>query len=182
MLQQKELVLDAPRRAFVDEPLLERVRVAVVDQAQPTSLERRRIEGRRAHGSGSIEKGGHARTIAGVPLGFVRATGDPVVPVRGRRPGRCTFAEGRVAYDRSPSRLRRSDRYRMSAYLVRPRSSIADPELARVATVDLPTGRSIRDMQPPQALLDAVASLRKPTEPELPIVLTLAPVPARSQR
>jgi hypothetical protein len=37
-------------------------------------------------------------------------------------------------------------------------------------------------MQPPQALLDAVASLRKPAEPELPIVLTLAPVPARSQR
>jgi len=70
----------------------------------------------------------------------------------------------------------------MSAYLVRPRSSIADPELARAATVDLPTGRSFRDLQPPQALLDAVASLRKPAEPEPPIVLTLAPVPARSQR
>jgi hypothetical protein len=70
----------------------------------------------------------------------------------------------------------------MSAYLVRPRSSIADPELARAATVDLPTGRSLRDLEPPQALIDAVASFRRPTEHELPIVLTLAPVPARSQR
>lgn len=70
----------------------------------------------------------------------------------------------------------------MSAYLVRPRSSIADPELARAATVDLPTGRSFRDIEPPQALIDAVASFRRPTEPELPIVLTLSPVVARSQR
>jgi hypothetical protein len=70
----------------------------------------------------------------------------------------------------------------MSAYLLRPRSSIADPELARAATVDLPTGRSLRDLEPPQALLDAVASIRKPQEPELPIVLSLVPVPARSQR
>jgi hypothetical protein len=70
----------------------------------------------------------------------------------------------------------------MSAYLVRPRSSIADPELARMATVDLPTRRPIRELEPPQALLDAVASIRRPTEPELPIVLSLVPVPARSQR
>jgi len=70
----------------------------------------------------------------------------------------------------------------MSAYLVRPRSSIADPELARAATVDLPTRRPLREFQPPQALLDAAASIRRPAEPELPIVLTLAPVPARSQR
>ena len=70
----------------------------------------------------------------------------------------------------------------MKSVSIRPRSSIADPELARAATVDLPTGRSIRDLQPPQALLDAVASIRKPQEPELPIILTLAPVPARSQR
>jgi len=70
----------------------------------------------------------------------------------------------------------------MSAFLVRPRSSIVDQELARVATVDLPTGRSLRDLEPPQALIDAFASLRRPVEPELPIVLTLAPVPARSQR
>ena len=70
----------------------------------------------------------------------------------------------------------------MSAFLVRPRSSIADPELARAATVDLPTGRSLRDLEPPQVLIDAVASFRRPAEPDLPIVLTLAPVPARSQR
>ena len=70
----------------------------------------------------------------------------------------------------------------MSAFLVRPRSSIADPELARAATVDLPTGRSLRDREPPQVHIDAVASFRRPAEPDLPIVLTLAPVPARSQR
>ena len=70
----------------------------------------------------------------------------------------------------------------MSAYLLRPRSSIADPELARAATVELPTGRSFRDLEPPQAVIDAIASFRRPSEPELPIVLTLAPVPARSQR
>lgn len=70
----------------------------------------------------------------------------------------------------------------MSAYLVRPRSSIADPERAREAVVDLPTRHPIRDLEPPQALLDAVASLRRPAERELPIVLSLAPVPARSQR
>ena len=55
----------------------------------------------------------------------------------------------------------------MSAYLVRPRSSIADPELARAATVDLPTGRSIRDLQPPQALLDAVAEDTPPSAEQL---------------
>ena len=70
----------------------------------------------------------------------------------------------------------------MSAYLVRPRSSIVDPELARAATVDLPTRRPIRELQPPQALLDAVASIHRPSEPELPIVLSLVPVPARTQR
>jgi hypothetical protein len=74
----------------------------------------------------------------------------------------------------------------MSAYLVRPRSSIADPELARAATVDLPAGRLSGLPRPPQdvvdAVVDAVTSLRRPTEPEMPIVLSLAPVPARPQR
>jgi len=70
----------------------------------------------------------------------------------------------------------------MSAYLVRSRSSIADPELARAATVDLPVVRVYRTPRPPQALIDAIASIRRPVEPELPIVLTLAPVPARSRR
>ena len=70
----------------------------------------------------------------------------------------------------------------MSAYLVRPRSSIADPELARAAIVDLPIARVYRTPRPPQALIDAIASMRRPVEPELPIVLTLAPVPARSRR
>jgi len=158
------------------------MRRAVVDAAKPSSVHGWAAGRREAHGTSGVDEGGHARTIAGVTRRAVRSPGGPVVPVGRRRPGRCTFPAGRVAYARSPSRLRRSDRYRMSAYLVRPRSSIADPELARVATVDLPTGRSIRDLQAPQALLDAIASLRKPSEPELPIVLTLAPVPARSQR
>jgi hypothetical protein len=70
----------------------------------------------------------------------------------------------------------------MSAYLVRPRSSIADPELARAATVELPTSRVYPTPRPPQALIDAIASIRRPVEPELPIVLTLAPVPARARR
>jgi hypothetical protein len=70
----------------------------------------------------------------------------------------------------------------MSAYLVRPRSSIADPELARAAIVDLPIARVYRTPRPPQVLIDAIAWMRRPVEPELPIVLTLAPVPARSQR
>jgi hypothetical protein len=40
----------------------------------------------------------------------------------------------------------------------------------------------LRDLEPPQVVIDAIASFRRPAEPELPIVLTLAPVPARSQR
>ena len=64
---------------------------------------------------------------------------------------------------------------------IRPRSSIADPELARGAVVDLPTAPAPRRLRTPQALLDAVASLRgtSPDEPERVIVLTLVPVAAR---
>lgn len=69
----------------------------------------------------------------------------------------------------------------MTIIRVRPRSSIADPELARAATVDLPAG--FHRPTVPQALIDAVVALRtKSDEPEAPIILTLAPVPARAQR
>jgi hypothetical protein len=77
----------------------------------------------------------------------------------------------------------------MSVYRVRPRSCIADPELARMATVDLPAGFSYHRPETPQALVElavpavaALPSLRGPSEPERTIVMTLAPVPARSQR
>lgn len=69
----------------------------------------------------------------------------------------------------------------MSDLRVRPRSSIVDPELARAATVDLPTSRLHRPGTP-EAVLRAVAALHRPTEPERPIVLTLAPVAVRSNR
>ena len=69
----------------------------------------------------------------------------------------------------------------MTILRVRPRSSIADPELARAAQVDLPAGFHRPDV--PQALIDAVVALRtKSEEPEAPIVLTLAPVGVRAQR
>ena len=67
----------------------------------------------------------------------------------------------------------------MSAYLVRPRSSIADPSSREPRSSTCRSSRVYRTPRPPQALIDAIASIR-PVEPELPIILTLAPVPARS--
>ena len=66
----------------------------------------------------------------------------------------------------------------MSPIRIRPRSAIADADLARVATVDLPdTGR--RRLAGPGSVAKAIASFRRPIEPERVIVLTLAPVAAR---
>jgi hypothetical protein len=77
----------------------------------------------------------------------------------------------------------------MSVYRVRPRSCIADPELARMATVDLPAGFAYHRPETPKALvkvavraLAAIPQIRRPIEPERTIVMTLAPVSARSQR
>jgi hypothetical protein len=68
----------------------------------------------------------------------------------------------------------------MQPIRIRPRSSIADPELARGAVVDLPTAPTPRRLRTPRALLDAVASFRGTSdEPERVIVLTLVPVAAR---
>jgi hypothetical protein len=70
----------------------------------------------------------------------------------------------------------------MSEYLVRPRSSIADPELARLATLDLPAPFRYPRPEPREAIAKALAAWRGSIEPERMIVMTLAPVPARSRR
>lgn len=67
----------------------------------------------------------------------------------------------------------------MSSIRVRPRSSIADPELARAATVDLPVGPALHRPHTPRAVLRAIGAIRRPIEPERVIVMTLVPVPAR---
>lgn len=74
----------------------------------------------------------------------------------------------------------------MSEIRIRPRSSIVDPDRARAAVVDLPTAaRTLRRPLSGQDLteaLAAVAALRRPSEPERVIVLSLAPVPVRARR
>jgi hypothetical protein len=69
----------------------------------------------------------------------------------------------------------------MNPIRIRPRSSIADPELARGAVVDLPVAPVRRRPHTPRALLGALAALRSAAdlEPERVIVLTLVPVAAR---
>jgi len=64
---------------------------------------------------------------------------------------------------------------------IRPRSSIADPELARTAVVDLPAAPEPRRFPTPGAIIEAIASFHRAgeVEPERVIVLTLAPVAAR---
>jgi hypothetical protein len=71
----------------------------------------------------------------------------------------------------------------MTPIRIRPRSSIADPELARAAVVDLPAAPSPRRLRTPVVLLEAIASFRRTAEPEPErvIVLTLAPVAARQR-
>jgi hypothetical protein len=70
----------------------------------------------------------------------------------------------------------------MSEVRIRPRSSIVDPELARAATVDLPAGPMELRPHTPKGLARALAALRRPVEPERTIVMTLAPMPARSRQ
>lgn len=71
----------------------------------------------------------------------------------------------------------------MTPIRIRPRSSIADPELARAAVVDLPVAPAPRRLHTPLVLLEAIASLRRTAEPEPErvIVLTLVPVAARQR-
>lgn len=70
----------------------------------------------------------------------------------------------------------------MSTVRIRPRSAIVDPELARVALVDLPASAPTRRIQTPRSFVRAVASLRRPIEPERVIVLKLATAPSRGRR
>jgi len=70
----------------------------------------------------------------------------------------------------------------MSQVRIRPRSSIVDPELARAATVDLPAGPMELRPHTPKGLARALGALRRPVEPERTIVMTLAPMPARSRQ
>ncbi len=71
----------------------------------------------------------------------------------------------------------------MTPIRIRPRSSIADPELARAAVVDLPTAPTRPRFHAPLAFIQAKATFLRATElePERVIVLTLAPVPARQR-
>ena len=71
----------------------------------------------------------------------------------------------------------------MTPIRIRPRSSIADPELARAAVVDLPAAPARPRLHRPLALVHAIASFRRAgvVEPERVIVLTLAPVAARQR-
>lgn len=70
----------------------------------------------------------------------------------------------------------------MSEIRIRPRSSIADPELARAAVVDLPTSFVAPHPHVPRAIVRTLAALRRPAEPDRVIVLNLAPVPVRARR
>lgn len=69
----------------------------------------------------------------------------------------------------------------MSSARVRPRSSIADPELARSAVVDLPPAPAPTRLHVPSLVREAVATARRASEREHEpvIVLTLVPVAAR---
>ncbi len=71
----------------------------------------------------------------------------------------------------------------MNPIRIRPRSSIADPELARAAVVDLPAVPTRRRLHAPHAILGVVASFRRTgaPEPERVIVLTLNPVAVRQR-
>lgn len=67
---------------------------------------------------------------------------------------------------------------------VRPRSAIADPELARAAITDLPGTPVAQRGFSPGALLRTARALGRPLEPERVIVmpLTVAPAPSTQPR
>ncbi len=67
----------------------------------------------------------------------------------------------------------------MPSLRIRPRSAIADPELAREATVDLPPSTTRHGPRMPRAVVRTLAAVRRPVEPERVIVMTLVPVAAR---
>jgi hypothetical protein len=81
----------------------------------------------------------------------------------------------------------------MTTPRVRPRSAIADAELARMATVDLPMApfhlpHLQRTSKRPRAFIKAIAShvalaaTRRPIQPDRVIVMNLVPVPVSARR
>ena len=75
MLQQQELVADRACRALIDEPLLQRVGIAVGHATQPLGTQRRRLTGRLPGGrirTGIDQRGLHRATIAGACPNAVR--------------------------------------------------------------------------------------------------------------
>ena len=70
----------------------------------------------------------------------------------------------------------------MSTMHIRPRTAIADAELARAARTDLPGSTPLPRPHTPRALARVIASLLRPLEPDRVIVMTLAAVPARRPR
>ncbi len=75
MLQEQELVPDRACHAFVDEPLLQRVRLVVRHATEPPGVQRRRLTGRLPGGrvrTGIDQRGLHRATIAGARPQAVR--------------------------------------------------------------------------------------------------------------
>ena len=70
----------------------------------------------------------------------------------------------------------------MSSVRIRPRSAFVDPALARETLADLPASAPTRRLQTPRSFVRAIASLRRPIEPERVIVLKLATASARGRR
>ena len=64
----------------------------------------------------------------------------------------------------------------MQSPRIRPRTAIADADLARTATVELPVVRQIHRPHTPRGLARTISSFRRPIMPERTIVVTLPPV------
>lgn len=63
---------------------------------------------------------------------------------------------------------------------IRPRSAIADPDLARVALTELPGSPTAIEGYGPRSLLRMARALGRPMEPERVIVMPLPAVPSPS--
>ena len=70
----------------------------------------------------------------------------------------------------------------MNPVRIRPRSSIADPDLARSAVVDLPAVSGVRRLPTARTLLTAIATLRGAGAHELERVIVLSLVPVATRR
>jgi hypothetical protein len=196
MLQEQQLIGDTVVGAFVDELTLEFVRHAVLGPAEPPHLE---WSGR----SGAVGGQGRTRVDDG---GGLHAAHDSRGPDTARPPGAGGTGRHRsvtvnLAWPESTRSLSPAGRMHdfasrgtlqapynsacqdhMSSIHIRPRSSIADAELARAAVVDLPMAAVARRPRTPRVIVDAVAAFRRPVEPERVIVLRLSPVVARPRR